>query len=65
MRKLLASLALFLALSGSLSAQQVVRVVSGVATLDVERNSKFKVIVDQNVTSIVIPPPWGCPILQR
>src|SRR5216684_520853 len=63
MRKLFASLALFLALSGSLSAQQIVRVVSGVATLDVERNSKFKVIVDQNVTSIVISPSVGVPNL--
>src|SRR5216684_5828356 len=61
--KLLLFLITLLAFGSDLSAQQIVRVVSGVATLDVERNSKFKVIVDQNVTSIVISPSVGVPNL--
>lgn len=63
LKKATGLIALFVFLVCPSKAQQIVRVVSGVATLDVERYSKFKVIVDQNVTSVVISPSVGVPTL--
>jgi hypothetical protein len=63
MKLKLTALLLLLLTGGSLYGQQIVHVVSGVATLDVERYSKFKVIVDQNITSVAISPSVGVPNL--
>jgi hypothetical protein len=45
---------LIMAIGGSLFAQVPTPIVAGVVTADVGRNSNFKIIVNQNVTSVVL-----------
>ena len=58
--KRLLFLVVLLACAPIVSAQQIVPIVSGVVTMDVSRHqTSFKVLVDQNITSVVFQNPTG------
>jgi len=59
MKRLLCLFAL-LGCASALSAQQVVPIVAGVVTMDVsQKKTSFKVVVNQNITSVVFQNPVG------
>ncbi len=59
MKRLLCLFAM-LACASAVSAQQIVPIVAGVVTMDVsKKQTSYKVVVNQNITSVVFENPTG------